>query len=264
MSDKQLSRRCLLGAAGVALLGAAVAQVGGIPSEAEAIKSKPASPNKWPWPYVKLDPVKTAELAYADWYRISCGASLLNSVFSQLSEKVGEPYKSFPVEGFIFLEGGVVGWGTICGATAAANIVTNLISGPRTSGTEEGMMMGNDILQWYSDTALPNFTPKLPRIATEMPTTVTRSPLCHISVGKWMKVAGKELKSPERRDRCARVTASVAFHLVELMNTWKDGKYESEGSLPSSCGITAQQNCTDCHTSGIPAAPGVISPEAKK
>lgn len=263
MSDRKFSRRDLLGAAGAVMLGAAVFTSGNASSKAEAAKPKAASPNKWPWPYVKLDPQATAERAYADWYRISCGASLLNSVFSQLSEKVGEPYKSFPVDGFIFLEGGVAGWGTVCGAAAAANIVTNLIIGPRTSGTEDGMLMGNDILHWYSDSSLPNFTPKSPRILTEMPATITRSPLCHISVGKWMKVAGKELRSPERRDRCARVTASVAFRLVELMNDWKDAKYESEGTLPSSCGITAQQNCTDCHTSGIPAAPGVTAPGAK-
>ena len=51
---------------------------------------------KWPWPYVKLDPEKTAEIAYNEWYRVFCGAAVISSVFSQLREKVGEPYKSFP------------------------------------------------------------------------------------------------------------------------------------------------------------------------
>ena len=51
---------------------------------------------KWPWPYVKLDPDKTAEIAYNEWYRVFCGAAVINSVFGQLREKVGEPYKSFP------------------------------------------------------------------------------------------------------------------------------------------------------------------------
>lgn len=255
LTRKGISRRDLLGTAGAAAVGIAMSQIAAPLSNAEAAKKKLA--NKWPWPYVKLDPSKTAELAYTEWYKLSCGASLLNSVFSQLSAKVGEPYKSFPVEGFIFLEGGVVGWGTICGPVMASNIITNLIMGPRTSGSEDGMLMGNEIIQWYSDTALPTYTPKTPKVVTEMPLTVTKSPLCHLSVGKWMKVADKELRSPERRERCARVTANVAYHLVELMNSWKDNKYSAEGELPSSCGITAQQNCTDCHTSGIPSAPGV-------
>lgn len=40
-----------------------------------------------------------------------------------------------------------------------------------------------------------------------------------------MKASGFPITSPERKDRCARVAASVAFHLVEILNCWKDGKY---------------------------------------
>ena len=47
--------------AGTFALGAALAQFAGKASKAEA------SPQKWPWPYVKLDPAKTAELAYNEW-----------------------------------------------------------------------------------------------------------------------------------------------------------------------------------------------------
>ena len=68
---------------------------------------------------------KTAEIAYEEWYRVFCGAAVINSIFSQLREKVGEPYKSFPVDAFKFLEGGMSGWGTICGSNAGANVVTN-------------------------------------------------------------------------------------------------------------------------------------------
>jgi len=64
---------------------------------------------KMAWPYVKLDPEKTAEIAYDEWYRVFCGAAMISSVFGQLREKVGEPYKSFPIDAFVFLEGGTVG-----------------------------------------------------------------------------------------------------------------------------------------------------------
>jgi hypothetical protein len=256
MTSKKLSRRDILGAAGAMALGAAVARVGDPLSSAEA-RTSPA--NKWPWPYVKLNPVETAELAYSEWYRVFCGAAVINSVFSQLAKKVGEPYRSFPSDGFIFLEGGMSGWGTICGSNAGANIVSNMIIGPRTSGTEDGMLMGSEILQWYSDAALPVYDPKAPRIKTAIPKTTSNSPLCHISVGKWMKAAGKSLGSPERRDRCARVTASVAYHVVELLNAWKDGKYVTKGTIPAKTfNITAQQNCSECHPGGIPTPP---SPE---
>ena len=75
-------------------IGAAAAQFGNILSNAEA---KDGPTEKWPWPYVKLDPAQTAELAYNEWYRLFCGAAVVSSVFSQLREKVGGPYNSFPI-----------------------------------------------------------------------------------------------------------------------------------------------------------------------
>lgn len=253
-----LTRRSLLINTGKIAVGAAgliAAASGGmgLVSKAEA---KGGSTEKWPWPYVKLDPQKTADLAYEEWYRVFCGGAVISSVFTQLREKVGEPYKSFPLDGFMFLEGGISGWGTVCGSNAGANIVTNLIIGPRISGSEDGMMMGSEIMQWYSDASMPVYTPKNPKVKTAIPKTVSDSPLCHVSVGKWMKAASKELKSPERKDRCARVTASVAYHLVELLNEWKDGKYHTKGTFPpASYGINAQSNCMECHSTNVPSPP---------
>ncbi len=256
--EKGFSRRQLFKGAGKLTLGmaglAAIAS-GGL-SLLTGAEATGGPTEKWPWPYAKLSPEKTAEIAYNDWYRLYCGAAVINSLFSQLREKVGEPYRSFPIDAFVFLEGGISGWGTICGSNAGANIVTNLIIGPRIADSADGMLMGSEIMQWYSDTPLPVYAPKAPKVKTEIPKTTSNSPLCHISVGKWMKAADKELMSPERKDRCARVTASVAYHLVELMNEWKDARYTTKGTIPSkSYAINAQHNCTDCHGSNVPAAP---------
>jgi len=254
---RKLSRRRFLSGAGTVAIGAAgmTAAVSGLDvlSHAEA---KAVFAEKWPWPYVKLDPEKTAEIAYNEWYRIFCGGAVVSSVFTQLREKVGEPYKSFPIDAFIFLEGGIAGWGTICGTNAGANIVTNLIIGPRISGSEDGMLMGSEMMQWYSDTSMPTFTPKEPRVKGDIPKTVSDSPLCHISVGRWMKAANKELTSPERKDRCARLTASVAYHLVELLNNWKSGTYKTTGVMPAKAyNIQSQHNCIDCHGTNVPTPP---------
>ncbi len=254
MSDNQgMSRRGVLSGLWLLGLGAVALQTGGMFSNADAKSSRM---DKWPWPYKKLDPQQTAEIAYEEWYRVYCGAAVISSVFSQLRQEVGEPYKSFPVDAFIFLEGGVSGWGTICGSNSGANLVTNLIIGPRISDSDDGMLMGSEMLQWYSDAQLPNYKPKKPKFAGEIPTTVSNSPLCHVSVGRWMKAANKELKSPERRHRCAAVTASVAYHLVELLNTWHDKKYETIGEVPAAAfGIQTQYNCGDCHSGNIPSPP---------
>lgn len=253
LSKLKFSRRDLLIGAGVTALATAV------PKFMRTAEAKDGPTEKWPWPYVKLDPDKTAELAYSEWYRVFCGAAVINSVFSQLREKVGEPYKSFPVDAFVFLEGGMAGWGTVCGSNAGANVVSNLIIGPRIAGPdcEHGHTIGSDMMQWYSDTKLPAFTPKEPKQKTPIVQTVSNSPLCHISVGKWMKESGFALGSAERKDRCARVAASVAHKLVLDLNAWKDGKFEPKSSWTpgKSVGITGQQNCNECHGDKIPTPP---------
>lgn len=220
--------------------------------------AKSANPQKWPWPYTKLDPKTTAELAYEEWYRVYCGAAVINAVFKQLAEKIGEPYKSFPGDAFVILEGGMGGWGTICGSLAGANIVSNCIIGPRIAGSEMGHIIGVNIMDWYSNTELPVYVPKNPKANKEkIVRTVSSSPLCHISVGKWMKASGFALASAERKDRCARIAASVAYKLVEDLNAWHDGKYNKEVAwMPAKhFGITSQQNCMECHGSNIPEAP---------
>ncbi len=242
--------RCVLGAAGVTALASFVP---GMVSNAHALGG---TTEKWPWPYQKLDPATSAEIAYKEWYRVFCGAAVISAVFGQLREKVGDPYKSFPIDAFIFLEGGTSGWGTICGANAGANIVTNLIIGPRISGTDDGMLMGSEIMQWYSTTALPSYVPKEPKIKADLPQTVSNSPLCHLSVGKWMKAANKDLGSAERKDRCARLTADVTAQLVAHLNDWKDGKYKTKGIIPAAgYGIQTQHNCTECHGTKVPSPP---------
>ncbi len=253
--DRTFTRRNLLKGAGAVGLSA-ILPVGVLARTAIA---KEGTTEKWPWPYVKLDPGKTAEIAYNEWYRVFCGAAVINSVFSQLRDKVGEPYKSFPSDAFVFLEGGMVGWGTVCGSNAGANVVSNVIIGPRIAGPEceHGHTIGSDMLQWYSDTPLPVFSPKEPKQKTKIIQTTANSPLCHVSVGKWMKASGYALGSPERKDRCARVAASVAYKLVQDLNAWKDGKYgpRSDWAPGRAMGITAQQNCNECHGTNIPSAP---------
>lgn len=239
-----------IGAAGVSAVAAAS------PSLAARALAAGRAAETWPWPYVKLDPQKTADLAYEEWYRVFCGAAIVSAVFGQLREKVGEPYTSFPIDAFLFLEGGISGWGTICGANAGSNIVTNVILGPRTVRNEEGMLMGSELMQHYASTAMPTYAPAAPKVKADIPKTVADSPLCHVSVGRWMKAANKELASPERRDRCARLTASMAYQLVTLLNAWKDGKYKTRGVVPAKAyGIQAQHDCNDCHGTNVPSPP---------
>lgn len=252
-----VSRRQLLVGTGAFAAGAVAMSFSGLTGSAEAAGG---TTEKWPWPYVNLDPTTTAEIAYQEWYRVFCGAAVINSVFGQLREKIGEPYKSFPSDAFVFLEGGMVGWGTICGSNAGANIVSNLITGPRTAGPDcgGGHSIASDVMNWYSTTPLPVFTPKQAKQPTPIEKTTSDSPLCHNSVGLWMAETGFAVGSPERKDRCARVAASVAYKLVEELNAWNDGLYEPSfhWNPAGELGIPGQPNCTSCHGKDVPTPPG--------
>ena len=255
--DKGVSRRKFMLGTGTLALGAALSQLGGVISKADA---KEITAKQWPWPYEKLDPAKTAEIAYNEWYRIYCGGAVMNSIFSQLAEKVGEPYKSFPVDAFAVLYGGINEWGTVCGTLAGANIASCLIIGPWMAGpkSELGHVIGSNVMEWYSTTNLPIYVPKNPKANKgKIIQTTSDSPLCHVSVGKWMKKSGYAFDSAERKDRCARLAASVAYKLAGDLNAWKDGKYHEEIKwfAPDSVHISSQQNCSDCHGSNIPSPP---------
>jgi len=254
--DGKLSRRDVLTRA--AVLGAG-AVFGGLTTSAAKASEGESLMKEWPWPYEKLDPAVTAEIAYNEWYNLGCGGTVIHSVFEQLAEIVGEPYKSFPVESFAIFEGGMAGWGTICGSVNGASVVAALIVGPPT-WEEISAIIASNTMDWYSHANMPLYVPQDPRANKDsIVQTVSDSPLCHVSVGKWMKASGFSLGSEERKDRCARVSASVAYKLVERLNQWKDegeGFYEEKAwSGPKKSGITAQYNCASCHGENVPKPP---------
>lgn len=247
--DKSLSRREIIVGSGIFGAGVLLSKFGHIVSTAEAKGSGEK------WPYEKIDPAKAAEIAYNAWFEVFCAQATATGIFSELSEKIGGPWKSFPISSLKFGMGGMLGWGLTCGSPVAASLVIGLAA---PSDLVNPMIL--DLLQWYSETALPVYVPKNPKANKEkIVQTVSNSPLCHLSVGKWMKTANHAFGDIERKDRCARVSASVAYRTVELLNSWKDGTCDVASKNlwngPATVGLPAQQNCTDCHGSNIPTAP---------
>lgn len=244
--EEAISRRQLITGAGKLAAGAAVVGACG----SSLISTASASTDTYPWPYKKLDPAKTAAIAYENWYKGFCSYAVTSSIFSQLRESVGGPYNNLPLDAFSFAHGGTVGWGTLCGTLFGAGVVASFTMG------KEGEKITNDMLAWYGETELPIFKPETPK-ATFKNVSKSDSPLCHVSVGKWMKKEGVGLGSPERKDRCARIAADVAYQTVVRLNEMADGKYKPvNGSQAKAYGITAQNNCTECHGSNVPTPPG--------
>jgi len=240
-AGKLAAGAALISAAGMALAGAAEAR-GGKEVDEICNTADLKSASKYPWPYKKIDPSLAADIAYRNWYKGFCAYASLSGIIMPLQLSVGEPYTSLPLEAFAFGHGGVVGWGPLCGTLFGSSIAASLAAG------KEGEKIINDMLNWYSTTTLPVYVPDEPK-ATFKNTNRSDSPLCHISVGKWMAKEGVGFNTPQRKDRCARLSASVAARTVELLNAHAEGKYTplySKNQIKAH-DITAQNNCTDCH-----------------
>ena len=238
VTGKNISRKELLSGAGKAVVGAAVVSIAGLGIGGCQKKSVA----KYPWPYVKLDPQQSGDLAYMNWYKKFCCYAVASAILVPLQEKVGGPYTSLPIEAFKFGHGGTVGWGTLCGSLLGASLAVSFIAG------EDGEDIINDVIGWYTETEFPIYKPNKPKKAIKSVST-SDSPLCHASVGKWMEKEGVEFFSEPRAERCARLSADVAIHTVKLLNLWVDGKYEAEyDDQPMKHEMPSQNNCGDCHS----------------
>jgi len=240
--SKEISRRDVLIGAGKVAAGAAIVSVGA----AGLIRPAGVKAAQFPWGYTKLDIQQVGDIAYEEWYKSFCCQAVATGLLKPLQMKIGEPYTSLPLDAFKWGHGGGVGWGTLCGSLNGAGMATGFIAGP------DGEKIINDVIAWYAGTELPKYKPANPKSSI---TNVNQSdsPLCHISVGKWMKKEGVAFFSPGRKERCARLSADVAMKTASLLNDWADGKYSPvHGSNVKDNGITTQENCMECHGDNIP------------
>jgi hypothetical protein len=268
---KSLSRRELVvgagklavgtaGIAGIAVLSSEVLKLNLLLAAETKEKPIPVQGQKepkypWPWPYKKLDLAKVGEISYNKWFDVFCSQASAHGLMDPLGEMIGEPYISFPIEALIFGVGGTVGWGLTCGGLVTGGLQIGLVMPDR----ELAARMVNDLMGWYCDTVLPTYKPKIihPRGADIKNLTRSDTPLCHQSVGRWMAKEGVLFASPQRRDRCARITASVAIKTAEMLNGYIDsGVYKPVYDpqlklhpmpLRRDVRMPAQNNCSDCH-----------------
>ncbi|GAB4388933.1 MAG: hypothetical protein Kow0025_11210 [Thermodesulfovibrionales bacterium] len=245
---RTLSRRQVLAGAGLAAAGAALFSAGGLSLAAPALAKTAQA-----FPYKKLDVEEVGRIAYENYFTRFCAGTVMMGLLVPLREKVGEPYTSFPMDVVNWAHGGVAGWGTVCGTLTGAGVVAGLVGG------DNAEHLVNDMMFWYSETNLPIYKPAKPAQADIRNQSVSDTPMCHVSVGKWMKKEGVGFFSPERKDRCARLSADVAMRMATLLNALADGAYRPSHQAVANVkqfGITAQLNCTECHGGGVPPVPG--------
>ena len=280
-----ISRRKFMsrGALVVGAAGATVAATGGLGllgssfASAQTCATLPGTVKHprgtWGYPTAGLDANAVAERAYQGFWVNACCWAVVDGVIGTLQETLGSPYTNLDLMAFKFGAGGINGWGTTCGTCLGGVLCANIIAGV-TGTADKGSQMGNDLMGYYAQSSFPLYTPVVSKYAAVggtkpeylpggiIPTSISDSPLCHVSTSKWMAAAtiangGVPILSGsnERKERCARVAGTMARKTVELLNAWKAGTYVAGGfhangsaSVTSDPGRPSQYNCGDCHT----------------
>jgi len=261
--DKGVSRKSFLKTAGAGLGLAAGALVFGTGIAGAQTAAPAGAVAESPFPLVTLDGDEARLRGHAGYYKAGCGYGGFYAVLSLLREKVGGPYNQVPLRMLRYGAAGIGNWGTVCGALNGACAAITLA----VPDADVAKLCG-ELLGWYTRFPFPSATsnalaasggfkyspathPKL-----DLVTSVSDSPLCHVSNAKWIAKSGFGLSAPERKERCARLTSDVAAKAVELLNAYKAGtfvptfKVDDETANCLSCHSDDQEGkmeCTTCH-----------------
>ena len=235
---KQFTRRQILAPLGIAA-GSCV--LSSCLSKRVASSSAGSSGQDVPWRYEELDPDETAARAYAGYRKGHCMYGAFTSVLSQLAERRGEPYSSFPVGITRYGAGGAAGSGSLCGALNGSAALIGLFA----RNEDETKLLVDELFLWYEQTELPVYEPAKPVVAGQMQKSVSNSILCHVSVTRWCRASGYKISSKQQKERCARLTADTANKTVEILNAHFAGRFSSVHDFEQDV-----KTCTSCHTKG--------------
>ena len=160
------------------------------------------------------------------------------SVLSQLADKFGEPYESFPFHMMKYGHGGIGGFGTICGALNGGAALIGLF----VSRKEIQDSLTTELFRWYEKKQLPQFRPQKPVFDFNPPASVSNSILCHASTTNWMKTTGYEIQSKQRKERCRCLTSDVAAQVTVILNEYFSKSYVTDGHDDETV-----RKCMKCH-----------------
>jgi hypothetical protein len=251
IDDKQeMSRRDMLINGGKVAAATAIATMGILHAgkKSDAYENPAAAAYK----YIKLDPHAVAQSTYENYFKRWCTSSVIAGFAENLKKKGAAGWNDFPIDAYRWAHGGFAGWGALCGTMPGAGIVIGLV----TKDTDVAEAMTNDLAFYYSYTDLPSFTPAKILKAPIKHMTMAGTPVCHISVGKWMRAESVAFLSDGRAERCARLAANVAAETTVMLNAYVDGTYQPKHKPLYNVianGITSQNNCSDCHGQNPPS-----------
>jgi hypothetical protein len=248
--DQELSRRNFLKFTGAGLGLAAGALVLGTGIAGAQTAAPAGAVAESAFPYVELDPEEARLRGHAGYYKAGCAYGAFYAILSMLREKVGGAYNQVPLRMLRYGGAGIANWGTICGALNGACAAITL----SVPDADVSKLCG-ELLGWYTRFDFPSkestalaasggfkYSPAT-YLKVDLATSVSDSPLCHASNAKWIARSGYGLASPERKERCARLTGDVAAKAVEFLNAYKAGKF-----VPAFKVDEQTAGCLACHS----------------
>jgi len=209
---------------------------GGTAKEGTTAASTTATSNSGvPWQYKKLNVDVVRKRGYEGYYKFGCCYGAAEALLITLKETSDGKWGTIPLEMFKYGAGGAYSWGTLCGALNGSLAIINLASDKHTE-------IGNELIGWYTQFPFPSNKHETYCKIPKQITTVSDSPLCHVSVSKWAAAADAKINEALKKDRCAKVTGDTAARAAELLNQALDGKFVPLYQVPGEF-----KHCMQCH-----------------
>lgn len=276
-----LTRRSFLSSTAVGAIGLAAAgfTAGSLinPREASAANLGLGGTD---FPLLHLDVEQVRKYGYYHYFKNGgCGSGssrallqgFIDACAAQSTPLVDTGWHKVPLQMYAWGAGGGMGkWGTLCGSLAGSLGVLNLLN-------LHGIL-GNEVMEWYTNQNFPlaNFEVAGNSLASTANFgsgelgwspiadtavkghSVSDSPLCHISVSKWVAAAGVKLGDKNlpsfplqglKEDRCAKVTADTAAYTATLLNKYLANNADKPAAWAPQASMAG---CFDCHDTYSP------------
>lgn len=230
------------------------------------IRSSEADPEQWK--YLPIDPLETAENAYQLYSEGSCMYAAFRSIVEAVGKKwletdpqLAEIYLKFPFFMMKYGKGGVRDFGSLCGILNGCAATIGLF----VHSTDVQTEMISELFYYYEHENLPIYQPQSSPFSS-LPQTDAQSVLCHISATRWSKIADYEINSPQKKERCKRLTCDLVLKTIKLLDRYfaslsdeiKCVFRSTPDEETSNClkchsdsgdqkDVTAQMNCSNCH-----------------
>lgn len=206
------------------------------------------------FPYKKLEPSELKLVGRNEYHGFGtnyhpthCSEGSFRPIVLKLREKVGKQWNNIPTTIPYWSHGGGMGWAVLCGGVVGATTALQLVLGHKDIDKA-----ASGFWKWYIQYPFPQYKPpsNAKGITKDLGTSVSKSVQCHQSVTNWCIATGYASGSPERSERCSRLTGECAAKAAKILNAAADGELEREiGNLNLS--LPAQKNgCRGCHFKG--------------